>query len=371
MSSALTPRLFISSGCSIARKRELPIPGELKVSVGDSVIPSSIIGTTKLEGEVVLLRIKEQLGLSPARFVSGLLIKEGDKVEEQSEIFNQRGPFGFFSSSFRSPYAGVVEFISETSGTVGIRLAPREFSLLAYVSGMVTQIEPQKSATIEGSGSLIQGIFGVGNEQLGKIVSLSVGIDQPIQISDLPFNCSGYILVGGTSPSGAVLKEAASRGAVGFVTGGIEDSALKDFLGFDVGIAMTGGEKISMSVIITEGFGKLSMNARISKIASMYDGCDAALNGTTQIRAGAIRPELLIFPPKEKIMMESSQEEIGFHEGARIRGTREPYFGKSGVIKSLPVEVELLETGIASRVALVKFDSGEEARVPRANLEML
>lgn len=371
MSSSLTPRLFISSGCILERKRELPIEGEILVKKGDLVNPNSVIGVTKLEGEVALLRIKDQLGISINKFVSGLLVKEGDSVLEQDIIFNQRGPFGLFSSAFKSPYSGVVEFISESSGTIGIRLPPKEFKLKAYIAGEVLNVEQKKSATIEGRGGLIQGIFGVGGEQIGKLIALDVGIDQRVSVEHLPLQCDGCILVGGICPSSEVLLKASERGAVGFVTGSIEDASLKGFLGYDVGIAMTGSEPITMSVMITEGFGELNLHGHIMEIARLYNGSEASINGTTQIRAGALRPELLIFPEDSKLNMEPIEKDKGFYEGARIRGTREPYFGKTGTIKKLPVEVELLETGIEARVAVVKFDNGVEASVPRANLEML
>lgn len=371
MSSSLTPRLFISSGCKLDRKRELPIEGEIYVKKGDIVNPNTVVGATKLEGEVALLRIKDQLGISINKFISGLLVKEGDSVLEQDVIFNQRGPFGLFSSTSKSPYSGVVEFISESSGTIGIRLPPKEFKLKAYISGEVANVETNKSATIEGRGGLIQGIFGVGGEQIGRLISLDVGIDQRVSVEHLPLRCDGLILAGGVCPSSEVLLQAAERGAVGFVTGSIEDAALKGFLGFDVGIAMTGSESITMSVMITEGFGELSLHSHIMEIARLYNGSEASMNGTTQIRAGALRPELLIFPEESKLKMELIEEDRGFYEGARIRGTREPYFGKAGTIKKLPIEVELLETGIEARVAVVVFDYGVEASVPRANLEML
>lgn len=371
MSSALTPRLSISSGCNIKRKRELPVEGEIAVEEGSIVSPNTVVGVTKLEGEVVLLRIKDQLGISINKFLSGLVIREGDSVSENETIFSQRGPFGLFNSSFKSPFSGVIEFISESSGTVGVRLAPKEFILKAYLSGKVTKVEKCKSVEIQGEAGLVQGIFGVGGEKIGRLVALSVKADERVKTEHLPLRCEGVILIGGMCPSAEVLNIAAERGAVGFITSSLEDEALKGFLGYDVGIAMTGSEPISMSVMITEGFGELSLHNHILEIAKLYDGAEASMNGTTQIRAGAIRPELLIFPEKAKLKIEPIQEDKGFFEGARIRGTREPYFGKAGTIKKLPVEVELLETGIEARVAVVQFDNGILASVPRANLEML
>ena len=57
--------------------------------------------------------------------------------------------------------------------------------------------------------------------------------------------------------------------------------------------------------------------------------------------------------------------------GARVRVVREPRFGALGRVAALPPELTEIETESRVRIALVRLDTGEEVRVPRANLELM
>jgi hypothetical protein len=63
--------------------------------------------------------------------------------------------------------------------------------------------------------------------------------------------------------------------------------------------------------------------------------------------------------------------EAGMMPGTRIRAIRAPYFGKLGVVVSLPVELHRLETESKARVVEVVFDDGVKAIIPRANVEII
>ena len=99
----------------------------------------------------------------------------------------------------------------------------------------------------------------------------------------------------------------------------------------------------------------------------------ASVNGATQIRAGVIRPEIII-PRPGKIMAKVGAEngdESNLEVGARVRVIREPYFGKLGEVTSLPVELHVLDSESKVRVLGVKFDVGGEDVIPRANVELI
>jgi len=103
------------------------------------------------------------------------------------------------------------------------------------------------------------------------------------------------------------------------------------------------------------------------------EGIQASINGATQIRAGVIRPEIIIPRPGKvmaKIGVEES-DESNLEIGSRIRAIREPYFGKLGEVTSLPVELRVLESEAKVRVLGAKFDDGVEDIIPRANVELI
>jgi len=92
---------------------------------------------------------------------------------------------------------------------------------------------------------------------------------------------------------------------------------------------------------------------------------------TTQIRAGVMRPEIII--PHERWLPEEDEESIsgGMRAGTPIRVIRQPYFGRLGKVLNLLIEKQRVETGSTVRVVEVELDDGERVVVPRANVEIL
>ena len=104
----------------------------------------------------------------------------------------------------------------------------------------------------------------------------------------------GCVVVGGARMTLEAIERARSVGAAAIVSGGIDDADLETFLGYNLGVAITGSEKIGLTVIITEGFGEIAMAERTFALLAKHQGADVAVNGATQIRAGVMRPEMVI-----------------------------------------------------------------------------
>ena len=58
-------------------------------------------------------------------------------------------------------------------------------------------------------------------------------------------------------------------GILGIVVGGIVDRDLIDYLGYDIGVAITGHENIPLTLVITEGFGTIAMAERTFNLAGI------------------------------------------------------------------------------------------------------
>ena len=94
---------------------------------------------------------------------------------------------------------------------------------------------------------------------------------------------------------------------------------------------ITGTEEIATTLIITEGFGNISMASRTFRLLKNNHNKFASINGATQIRAGVMRPEIFIGTKDE------SESKTAFDEASliisinsKIRVIREPHFGKKG-----------------------------------------
>ena len=97
------------------------------------------------------------------------------------------------------------------------------------------------------------------------------------------------------------------------------------------------------------------------------------MNGATQIRAGVMRPEIVIPLTDEEIGRTPSTPAFSgaLDIGVPVRIIRDPYFGLIGTVSALPAEPMVLESGSKARVLEVKFSSGEGAIIPRANVEII
>jgi hypothetical protein len=141
-------------------------------------------------------------------------------------------------------------------------------------------------------------------------------------------------------------------------------------MGYDLGVAITGTENIGLTLVLTEGFGHMPMAERTYKLLTSHVGKAASVSGATQIRAGVLRPEIVIPVPAESVPKEGDRRSTGLEIGSLIRGIREPYFGRIGRVAQLPPELAALETEAHVRVLAAEFD-GKVAVLPRANVELI
>ena len=97
------------------------------------------------------------------------------------------------------------------------------------------------------------------------------------------------------------------------------------------------------------------------------------MNGATQIRAGVMRPEIVIPLTGEEAAQEpESRQATGLLDTGRlVRIIRDPYFGLIGTVAGLPPEPQVLGSGSKARVLEVSLPSGENVVVPRANVELI
>tara|TARA_B100000676_G_C17451698_1_gene519308 strand:- start:86 stop:586 length:501 start_codon:yes stop_codon:yes gene_type:complete len=157
----------------------------------------------------------------------------------------------------------------------------------------------------------------------------------------------------------------------GIVVGGFNYYDLKEILGYTLGVAITGSEEINTSLIVTEGYGKIKMGERTYDLLKKHNGKFVSINGATQIRAGVIRPEIVIpiKNQKNEINIKSGSEK-GIREGSVVRVIRAPHFGSMGKVVELPSELQKMESETMVRVAKIKIKN-KVLIIPRSNLEMV
>ncbi|MFB3881119.1 MAG: hypothetical protein ACE149_07640 [Armatimonadota bacterium] len=370
MGVAYTPGLRVTAEAAIRRVRRLPLKGQVLVAAGQTVAAETVVARAEMPGILHTVRAAQSLHIEPQELAPALVKQPGEQVQAGDLIAETKGLLGLFRSQLRSPVSGTMEEVSAVSGHVRIRERPRVVELPAYIAGTVAEVIEGEGAVIEARGALVQGIFGVGGERWGRLRLVAKSPDETLSAEALG-ECAGCVLVGGAGADGRAIGAAAEAGATGLVVGAVSDGALREYLGYDIGVAITGQEQVPMTLILTEGFGELAMARRTWELLASLDGQLASINGATQIRAGVIRPEIVVTRDGRPAGEAVSEPEQVLVVGSRVRLIREPHFGQLGRVTALPVEPTEIETESKVRVAMVELDGGGEVRVPRANAEIV
>jgi len=371
MSQAYTPGLKVKRLTIVRENRRLPVSGKILVKKGDDVKSDTIVATANLPSTPEVVEVADSLGVDPEDIERYMLKKVGDPVKKNETISQLRLFFGLVSKACASPVEGVIDLVSDTTGKVFIRPPDILVELKAYVPGRITNVISDQEVVIETPAALVQGIFGVGGEKEGKLMMVANSPDEELTADRIGPECAGKVLVGGSLVTISALRRMREIGAVGAVVGGIDNKDLAEFVGYEIGVAITGQEDVSPTLILTEGFGKISMAKRTFSLLKSLVGKKACINGATQIRAGVIRPEIIV--PVEALQVIDTDGDLtaGMSLGTYVRVIRDPYLGFIGRIIDLPVNPQRIDTESYARVLELELENGEKIIVPRANVELI
>lgn len=371
MATAYTPGLTVSKDVVVRRVRRLPIKGEVLVKIGDAVEPASVVARAMIPGPLQTIKLAEMLGVEAREAPGFFRLKEGDPIQQGEIIAETKGFFGLFKSQVTSQFTGTVEAITELTGHVLVRLPSTPVEVTAYMEGRIDDVLTEEGAIVETRGAMVQGIFGVGGERAGTIRVAVSGHDQVLDADGIRDDDDGKVLIAGSGLTLDAMKRASDLGVAGLVAGGIRDRDLTEFLGYDIGVAITGQEDVGCTLVITEGFGYLNMAERTFNLLRALEGKRASVNGATQIRAGVIRPEVIVPLTTEVEGAVEAGQATSLDIGTPIRVIREPYFGQLGKVTGLPHELVKVESETMVRVLEAELADGRRVVVPRANVEII
>lgn len=375
MAHAYVPGLRVTELTTLRRERILPLKGQVMVEAGQSVKAEDVVAGTQLPGPVKTVNVVNLLGIDASQINDYMIKKVGESFKAGEIVAQNRPLLGlkFMQTRITADFDGTVDNVSPVTGQVILRYPPREVKLLAYIDGKVADVRPQEGCTVEATGSFIQGIFGIGGETSGELVVVAEGPDQTLDAERIKAEHTGKILVGGSLFTAKAFDRAKQVGVKGVIVGGFHDKNLKDILGYDLGVAITGAEQLGITLVMTEGFGKITMADKTFTLLKKREGSRASISGATQIRAGVIRPEVIIPGTSGAAKSEElgKQENVGTQTGDPVRCIREPYFGRLGRVKRLIPELQIVQSETKVRVLEVEFADGSCAVVPRANIEMI
>lgn len=369
---AYTPGLKIKRIEQVRKERVLPIEGTVLVEVGDEVDFNSTLARTEIPGDAEILNVSEILDVDPGDVFDYSLKKKGDTFEEGELLAKNVAFWGLVKKFVYAPFSGTIESVSGLTGQIIVRQHNVPLEINAYIKGKVVEVLPKKGAIIETKAAFIQGIFGFGGENHGEIAVVVGSPEELLTEEKVGPEHQGKVIVGGSGVTDEAYQRALEVGVKGIVVGGLDVEDLIEILGEDIGVAITGEENIDITVIATEGFGALPISERTFNLLKTMEGRMSAINGATQIRAGVLRPEIII-PYDNPDEIDESKEEFldGMIKGSLVRIIRAPYFGEIAKVKDLPIDLQRVESGSRVRVIELELEDGKAVIVPRANVEII
>jgi len=261
----------------------------------------------------VKVKISDRLGIKPKHMKGYLKVRDGDfvytgdllaacridrankthtfmadkKSADVMPIYADKSADSGNYNSILAPATGSVKNIDLKKGTITIHYDKKPLRHYAGIAGVIEQIIPERELSIKYSGSKIQGVVGFGRQATGKLVYCPdiKTIENPEQDS---------ILVLKEQVSYIDLQNIAKLGYKGLVAPSIHYRQLTQFTGEDIGVALTGNENIPFPIVITQGFGNFPLPQEYIDFFQQKNGSHIFIDGHTQIRAGVIRPQIII-----------------------------------------------------------------------------
>jgi hypothetical protein len=345
----LAPVNHILGLTNIRRTRLLPVSGNVLVRVGQRVNASDIIAEAQVATRHMLLDVRRSMG-GGADADRSIVRAEGDKLQ-QGDVIAESG--GLFARVVRAPANGKIVMIS--GGRVLLEVESQPLQLLAGVPGVVTELHPERGATIETNGALIQGAWGNGRIGEGLMIPLLHSPDEELTSDLLEVSLRGAVVVAGFCRSAEVLRAGAQLPLRGLVLASMTADLLAVAAGLDY------------PIIVLEGFGRVPMNEVSYQLISTSEKRDASVNAHFNPPMGE-RPELILPLPAQG-QPEQSTAYFSANQTVRIQG--EPYRGKIGVIVQIRPGFTVLPNGLRAPAADVRLEKDTSVTVPLANLEVI
>lgn len=307
-------------------------------------------------------------------------VKEGDLVYE-GQVLAAALNISIMDYVY-APMAGVIERICPKTGTITIVRPVKPTRVLAHMAGQVTGVLPDEGAVIEAVGSYLEGVFGIGGEKHGELVAATDGPSETLGEAGITRDHKDKVLVAGSLVTLEAIQKARSLGVRGVISGGIDNIDLVQVLGREINVGITGQEGTDFTAIVTDAFGRMSMNDRVWELLCSRTGQVASIDGTTHIRAGVIRPQILVSEGAAELgsmtgepLGMAGEEPLpattGLAVGDVVRCIRQPYPGLCGVVEEIPPLPAKVECEALMEVARVRLHDGRLITVAEANLEVL
>ncbi len=382
-----TPEAPIAASVLVRKERRLPVAGDVLVRVGSRVEPDDTVAQALLPDPPITLNLAQLLGTRPKGLTKRLAKPIGANLDAGDVIISRRQ--GLRSQQVKSPVAGTLRSYDESTGEAIIQPGGTMFRLPAHLRGLITEQIPYRGVFIETPAAVVRGILGIGGEQHGVLKVAVSDENEELLPDQIDPRLTYAVVLGGSTTTAAALQKAIENGVRAIIIGSIMEAELRAFLGYLDGLhgwemGRTGWmfpppvpaavlpPPPKLTLIITEGFGRVPMTRRAFELLAAYDSQEVAVDGTTRLRNGLARPEVIVPLGRTTTVRPASKIAAPVVVGSTVRLLDPKHLGTVTKVIALAQGRQQVDSGLNVPAAQVTLpDGGGRLWSPLVNLEVL
>jgi hypothetical protein len=336
----------------VRRARLLPENGRVIVRAGQKVNATDIVAESPQQSRHVLVDVRNGLRLNRKDSLENYMDRRvGDRLQE-GDVIAEAG--GLFKRIVRSPVDG--DIVAITGGRVLIEVPDVAYTLQAGISGVISEVIPERGVIIEADGALVQGVWGNGLIDLGMLLSLIRSPDDSITRDRLDVSMRGAVVLAGYCENPDVIQAAADLPLRGLIL----SSAASDVL--------QAAARAPFPVVVREGIGNIPMGSAAFKLLTTSEKRDVSINASAWEPFTGQRPEILVTLPADGKL---APEVDSFKAGQTVRVQSPPYTGQIGTLTKILPGRTRLPNGLRVHAGEVKLENNIEVTLPLMNLDVL
>jgi len=245
-----------------------PVEGRIEKILPDGVLV--VRERPEKAREYTTVDVARELGLEPYEIKPYLKVKPGDELEREQWIAAIVMPGSVKLS--KSPVRGKVNRIEWKMGMVIIEPLLEELEVYSWLPGVVETVT-DKGCMVVSRGTIIQGVWGTGGEAFGRLKIAEC------RMQNAEYE-RGAVIVSDFADAKMLARLKEERVA-GLIVGGVN---LQDVLDPHPGF----------TVVVLQGFGEQKIAPETLDLLKAHEGKLALLDGTTQLRVGVKRPQVIL-----------------------------------------------------------------------------
>ena len=332
---------------AVSRTRLLPIWGKILVRTGQEVEADDNLAIANAHPQHHLINIAHSLNCSVEESESYLKRKIGEIIKEGSILAETKNS----KRSVRSPAIGTI--LSFENGIVLLQSNTKVYQLKAGFPGTVTKVIGNEGVIVESTGLYAQGAWSNGLEGGGSLTTFSDSIDESLSMDNLKAQHNDIVSVAAWCDDPKVFEHALENNWKGMIFGSLPSNLIPQV------------SELSFPVLLTEGFGKTSINSYTADLLNSQIGRNISIGVNDN------RPDLFIAPADKTDQPDSLDEQSTLEIGTKVRILKGKYFGITGtIVENNIIENNQYPNQVRSKSIMIKLPDDEKVVFPLANIDV-